>query len=151
MALLLFAAGCGEPSGERGASAAESLVVVREVTVGRAVDGEGAVRAVADSFAPGDTVFVSLVVEGDVERAVVGARWTRGEILVAEEQQVFPLSGRMTTTFRLANPAGLPAGEYRVAIHLGEDAVAAEPFRIAAPGGGPEGSVGADEEEGSGP
>lgn len=137
LALGLVACGCGEGEETGGASAAGSLVAVREVELGRRVDADGTVVAPADSFAPGDTVRISLVVEGKVDRAVVTARWTREEgLLVDEQQAVFPLDGRRIVGFRLVDPEGLPPGEYRAAIHLGPDAVASEAFRVVAPDGG---------------
>lgn len=132
MALSVACAGEGE-SGSK-TTPAGSLVALREFRVGGAIDSTGAVVAPVDSFAPRDTVYASLAAEGDVDRAILTARWTRAEgVLMGERQEVFPLEGRRIVTFRLSDPDGLPPGQYRVEVHLGTDAIGSESFRVVDP------------------
>lgn len=122
---------CGDEGPKRETTPAGSLVAVRELRVGAAVDAEGAVVAPVDSFAPPDTVYASVAAEGHVDKAILTARWTRSEdILMDERQEVFPLAGRMVVTFRLAHPGGLPADEYQVEIQVGSQAVGSETFHV---------------------
>lgn len=132
LAVLLTA--CAEEAERQETSPAGSLVAVREFQVGRAVDSTGAVVAPSDSFAPADTVYASVRAEGHVDQAIVTARWSReGGIIVAEEQEVFPLEGRQVVTFPLAKADGLPPGAYRVEIRLGRDRVGEETFHVGDP------------------
>lgn len=126
---------CGEEGPKRETTPAGSLVAVRELRVGAAIDSEGAVVAPVDSFAPPDTVYASVTAAGNVDKAILTARWTRSEdILMGERQEVFPLAGRMVVTFRLAEPDGLPPDEYHVEITLGGgDAVGSESFHVVDP------------------
>ena len=129
--LVVLISACGEENGERARSPAGSLVAVRDFRLGSAVDESGAVVAAADSFARHDTVYASVSAEGRVDQAILTARWTREDnILMGERQEVFPLDGRRTVTFRLDDPGGLPAGEYRVDIRLGSEFAASQSFRI---------------------
>lgn len=134
-ALLALSVACaGEEDAGPKTTPAGSLVALREFRVGGAIDSTGAVVAPADSFAPRDTVYASVAAEGNVDQAILTARWTRSEgVLMGERQEVFPLEGRRIVTFRLSDPGGLPPDEYRVEVHLGGDAVGSEPFRVVDP------------------
>lgn len=125
---------CGEEGPKRETTPAGSLVAVRELRVGAAIDSEGVVVAPVDSFGSPDTVYASLAAEGHVDKAILTARWTRSEdILMAERQEVFPLAGRMVVTFRLTEPDGLPPDEYQVEIQVGSQAVGSETFHVVGP------------------
>lgn len=125
---------CAEEGERRETSPAESLVAVRDLRVGGAIDSSGAVIAPVDSFAPDDTVYASVFAEGHVDQAILTARWTRaGDVLVGEGQEVFPLEGRRVVTFPLTKEAGLPPGDYRVEIRLATDQVGTTDFTVVDP------------------
>lgn len=132
--LAVLPTACAEEGERRETSPAESLVAVRDLRVGGAIDSSGAVIAPADSFAPDDTVYASVFAEGQVDQVILTARWTRaGDVLVGEEQEVFPLEGRRVVTFPLTKEAGLPPGEYQVVIRLATDEIGTRAFTVVDP------------------
>ena len=129
-ALLLLPAACVS---RRDGNPAQSLPLdVVSVQLGRMVGEDKRVVEPAVRFLPEDTVYASVVTEGEVDVAVLEARWSRGDALVGEARQRIAPDGGAVTEFHVFDPGGLPAGTYRVDIFLDGTPVAAREFTVEA-------------------
>ena len=126
--LALLAAGCSWP-GKGGSDPASKLKVV-EIAVGHAVGTDKRVSAPGGYFAPADTIYTSVVTDGDVPRATLSARWLRqGAVLQETEQEIAP-TGTAVSEFHVFNPSGWAPGDYRVEILIDGRVVGDLPFRV---------------------
>jgi hypothetical protein len=108
----------------------ESRVEVVAVEVGRAVGADKRVTAPADTFAPDDTIYVSVVTEGAADDVTLSARWTRhGERLEETAQRIAP-EGTAVSEFHVLDPTGWAPGAYRVEILLDGHVVGDRAFRV---------------------
>jgi hypothetical protein len=90
---------------------------VTAVEVGNALDSGKRVIAPSAAFAPGDTIYASVVSEGAAPRATIVARWTYedGQVVDESTQTIAP-DGPAATEFHIAKPGGFPAGRYKVEV-----------------------------------
>jgi hypothetical protein len=104
---------------------------VRGIELGTALGADGRVTAPAASFAPGDTIYVSVLTEGQPAGATLSARWTYedGQV-VSEGRETLATPGRAATEFHIAKPDGWPAGRYRVEIALNGEPAGARDFEV---------------------
>jgi hypothetical protein len=110
------------PAGQPGA--------VTRIELGTAVGADGRVTAPAASFSPGDTIYVSVLTEGQPVGATLSARWTYEDgQLVSEDRETLG-SERAATEFHVAKPDGWPAGRYRVEIALNGEPAGARDFEV---------------------
>jgi hypothetical protein len=135
--LVITALACGRsetsapaspPAVSAPAPAAQS---VRGIELGTALGADGRVTAPASSFAPGDTIYVSVLTEGQPAGATLSARWTYedGQV-VSEGRETLASPGRAATEFHIAKPDGWPAGRYRVEIALNGEPAVAHDFEV---------------------
>lgn len=94
-------------------------VSVSEISLGRAVETSRRVPQPQDTFAPADTVYASVAIEGTARRGVLKSRWTsqEGQIVSESSVEIVP-SGTTVSEFHISRPDGLPAGHYQVEIFL---------------------------------
>lgn len=112
-------------------TSAEAVVAVREVRLGSAIEEGGGITRETAEFGPGDTVFMSAVLEGTVGQANLTVRWSRPEGgSVGEEERFVSLDGRRIVVFRLAPPAGLAPGRYVVELLLGGQPAGRKEFTV---------------------
>ncbi len=116
----LFGACRGREPEPRVAAASPALrtdVKVTEISVGRAVDTRRRVAEPLETFAPGDTVYASVVTEGTARPGVLKARWTYedSEVLSEASLEIAP-AGTTATEFHVSRPEGLRPGNYQVEI-----------------------------------
>jgi hypothetical protein len=92
-------------------------VKVSEISLGRAVDTSRHVAEPLETFAPGDTVYASVVTEGTARPGVLKARWTYqdSEVLSESSLDIAP-TGTTTTEFHVSRPEGMRPGGYQVEI-----------------------------------
>jgi len=81
-------------------------------------------------FAPQDTVYLSVAIEGSVGASKVTAAWRSqgGEIVQQTSEPVQDTDG--SVAFSLAQPKGLKPGTYKVVVFLGDDSVDAKVFAV---------------------
>ena len=104
---------------------------VGAIELGRAVAADGRVTAPASTFAPTDTIYVSVLTEGQTPGATLTARWTYEDgQLVSEGRETLATAGKSTTEFHIAKPDGWPAGRYRVEIALNGRAAGSRDFEV---------------------
>ena len=92
---------------------------VTGVQLGRGIQPDNSVQAVSATFAPKDTIYLSVTSVG-MTPAALATRWTFGpkDVLVHEEtKSVSPASAKpMRTEFHISKPSGWPAGNYKVVL-----------------------------------
>ena len=96
-------------------------VTVSNVTVGKAIGGDKKVTTATDTFAKGDTMYVSVDTAGS-GTAKLDAKWTyrKGDkvALVKEDSMTINAMGPATNEFHVSKPDGWPPGDYEVAVML---------------------------------
>jgi hypothetical protein len=106
-------------------------VTFTDIRLGRAVDDGRRVAETRDVFAPADTVYVSVVMEGSGPRGVLKARWTnQGSELVAESSLDIVPSGTTVSEFHISRPGGLALGGYQVEIFFDGAATGKRSFSV---------------------
>jgi hypothetical protein len=125
LALVVLFGGCrgrdGAPEAQV-AAASPTLrtdVSVTEITLGASIETSRRVARSQETFAPADTVYASVVLEGSARHAGLKARWTSGDGQVVSEASL-EVAPTVTTVseFHISRPDGLPAGAYQVEIFL---------------------------------
>jgi hypothetical protein len=119
-AVVLTACGSGEP------------LRVTSVQLGRSVNADGTVASHTTTFAPRDTVYVSVTTAG-VGSGTLGVRWKWGSRIVGEPKK--PVSSReaVVTEFHLKSADGFAPGDYSVEIFLDGRPVETRTFRVEPP------------------
>lgn len=101
--------------------AAPAEVAVATLTLGNAVGVDARVSAPTETFAPADTIYVSVDTTG-AGTAAMAVKWTYhrdGQVVVVKEEQIsIAPTGPATTEFHVSKPDGWPAGDYAVEIVL---------------------------------
>jgi len=108
---------------------------VTGVEVGNRVDDEGAVAEAQTGFASDDpSIFATVTTSSDSGIPASGnlaARWTYQDGQLVDERSVaLSFTGEDTTTFRIDNDEGWPAGSYTVEIILDGEVVETREFTI---------------------
>jgi predicted small lipoprotein YifL len=100
---------------------APAEVAVAALTLGNAVGADAKVSAATETFAPADTIYVSVDTTG-AGTAGLAVKWTHhkdGQVAVVKEELIsISPSGPATTEFHVSKPDGWPAGDYEVEIVL---------------------------------
>lgn len=105
------------PSGSVSLPAAK----VTTIDLGNAIspDGRVAAGAARTTFAPTDTIYVSVLTDQPPAGAELSARWTFEDgQLVSEGREQLTSSGDNATEFHISKPDGWPTGRYKVEIAL---------------------------------
>jgi hypothetical protein len=106
---------------------------VTAIELGNAItdDGRVAVGAAKTTFAPADTIYVSVLTDRPPAGATLSARWTYEDgQLVSENREELTSSDRNATEFHIAKPDGWPAGRYKVEIALNGQSAGAREFEV---------------------
>jgi hypothetical protein len=103
---------------------------VSNVMIGRRIGPGNRIAEPTFEFAPQDTVYVSVAIEGAGEAGTLTAAWRSqsGEILQKSSKPVPPAG--QNAEFRLAQPEGLKPGTYKVIIFLGSDSMETKVFAV---------------------
>ena len=96
-------------------------IAVSGVTVGSAIGADNQVTVATESFAPKDTMYVSVATSGS-GTANLAAKWTYhkgGNVaVVKEDRMTVDTMGAATHEFHVSKPDGWPAGDYQVEVML---------------------------------
>ena len=119
--LVLFAclAGCGS----------SQPLKVTSLQLGRSVNADGTVGNFTTSFAPSDTIYLSVVTTG-VGSGTIGVRWTYAGRVVGEPKKQVSYRDVAATEFHLQSGAGFPQGDYTVEAFLDGQSVGTRTFRV---------------------
>jgi len=99
---------------------APAPLTVGTISTGKAIGADKKVSDPASSFAPTDTLYVSIETTGAAAAPrTLAARWTYGDgQVVKEDSQSIQPSGPATHEFHVANAGGWSPGKYKVEITL---------------------------------
>jgi hypothetical protein len=120
--LLACLAGCGSSQPLR----------VTSLQLGRSVNADGTIGNFTTSFAPSDTIYVSVVTTG-VGSGTLGVRWMFAGRVVGEPKKQVSYRDVAATEFHLQSGSGFPPGEYTVEAFLDGQSVGTRTFRVEAP------------------
>lgn len=138
---ILAVAGCSkdEPAAaahaQMAAPKAPATVSVTALDLGTSVSATMKVDAAMTSFAPTDTIIAAVsTATSDPSASVpakLGVRWsdTDGKV-INDESKDTKFAGSGVTDFRIANPAGYPAGKYKIEILLNGSVVQSKAFEV---------------------
>ena len=102
---------------------------VTEIQLGRAVNADETVASHTTTFAPGDTVYVSIHTAG-VGSGKIMVRWLYGDRVLGEPTEQVSYKGSAATEFHLQSAAGFPPGDYTVEAFLDGQSVGTRTFRV---------------------
>jgi hypothetical protein len=120
-AVILFAclAGCGSDHHLR----------ITEIQLGRSLNADGSVADHTSSFAPRDTVHLSVLTAG-VGSGTISVRWMYGGRVVDEPKKQVSYRDVAATEFSLQSVAGFPPGEYSAEVFVDGQSVGKRTFHI---------------------
>ena len=119
------------PAVSSGSSALPAKVT--GIELGNAVTAEGRVAAGAakSTFAPSETIYVSVLTDRPPAGATLSARWTYEDgQLVSEGHESLTSAERNATEFHISKPDGWPAGRYKVEIALNGQPAGGREFEV---------------------
>jgi len=109
------------PTAEPAPTPAPAGIAVSSVTAGSAIGADKKVTVATDSFAPSDTMYVSVDTTGS-GTAKLDAKWTYskgGNVAVVKDgSMTINTTGPATHEFHVSKPDGWPAGNYEVDVLL---------------------------------
>jgi len=109
------------PSAAPAPAPAPAGVMISSVTAGSAIGADKKVTIATDTFAPTDTMYVSVDTSGS-GTAKLDAKWTYhkgGSVtVVKEDSMTLATTGPATHEFHVSKPDGWPAGNYEVEVML---------------------------------
>ena len=102
-----------------GAVAEASAIEIAEVDLGKGVQADKTIRDETDDFAQRDSVYASVRTSGSANSATITARWTfqDGQVVDERTETISP-TGDANTVFFIAQPNGLPKGNYTLTVLL---------------------------------
>jgi hypothetical protein len=135
LALLVVAAACGRKSGnDTVGTTGTSTVRVTDATVGRAIGGDKAIADKTETFAPNDTIYVSVATDGSSPSASLRAKWTfeDGQVVDESTRAIAQTNTHERTEFHISKPDGFPAGKYKVEVFLNDVPAESKNFEVRA-------------------
>ena len=104
---------------------------VANVMIGKRLGSENRIAEPTFQFAPQDTVFVSMGVQGASGDGQLSARWLaqNGKVLDSTGQAI-SAGAAGNKEFHLAQPKGWPPGTYLITLYLNNDSVEAKTFAV---------------------
>jgi hypothetical protein len=113
--------------------AAPPAARITGIELGNAIspDGRVASGAAKTTFAPSDTIYVSVLTDQPPAGATLTARWTFDDgQLVSEGRESLTSSSRSATEFHISKPDGWPAGRYKVEIAMNGQPAGTREFEV---------------------
>jgi len=108
-------------------------VTAGSINLGKSIDADKKVAAPMDTFAKGDTIYVTVDTTG-MGTATLKAKWTYekgGKTTdVKEDSQTIMATGPATTEFHVSKPGGWPAGTYHVEVMLDDKPIGTKDFTV---------------------
>ena len=121
------------PAPTTSAPAPSAAVSVSSATLGSAVGGDKRITTATESFAKGDTIYVSVATAGS-GTATIKSRWTYMSggkwVPVKEDTQTIQATGPAVTEFHISKPDGWPAGDYQVEILVNDQVASTKKFAV---------------------
>lgn len=124
------AAAAAEGDSEADATSIGSLEAVA-LELGTTLDVDGRVAVASERVRASDTVHVSLITVGEVERATLVARWrdAAGTEIAVDEREI-SATGPAVHTFSRTPETPWAAGRYEVEVMLGDESAGLRAFEV---------------------
>jgi HAMP domain-containing protein len=122
-------AGPLEPPAQADATGPPAIAVA-DVQLGRAVRLDKRIASAADAFSPADTIYASVVTEGEADHVRLTARFSREGHVVAEVSQGIAPVGTAVSEFNVRKPRGFAPGAYEVEILVDGVPAGGRPFTV---------------------
>ena len=102
-----------------GAVADATVIEIAEVDLGKGIQSDKTIRDETDDFGQRDSVYASVRTTGTANAATLTARWTfqDGQVVDERSETISP-TGEANTVFFIAQPGGLPKGNYTLTVLL---------------------------------
>ena len=113
------------------APAAPAPFAVTGIELGKQIGANKRVAEQVTVFAPGDTIYATVLSSGASPSTTLKARWTYedGQVVDESTQAIAP-SGPTVTEFHIAKPSGWPAGKYKVEIAANNAPAGSKEFEV---------------------
>ena len=110
---------------------AAAPVTVTTLELGKQIGADKRVTQPVTSFAPNDTIYVTVLTTGSAPSATLTAKWTYqdGQVVKESSQTIAP-TGTAATEFHISKPDGWPAGNYKVEVSLNGRATSTKEFEV---------------------
>lgn len=110
---------------------AAPVVAVTTLELGNQIGADKRVTQPGTSFAPKDTIYVTVLTTGSAPSATLTAKWTYqdGQVVNESTQTIAP-TGPAATEFHIAKPDGWPAGTYKVEVSLNGRSTGTKEFEV---------------------
>lgn len=102
---------------------------VTSIQLGRSLNPDSTVAAHTTRFAPGDTVYLSVVTAG-TGSGMIGVRWMYAGRIVGEPKKQVSYRDVAATEFHLQSAGGFPPGDYTVEAFLDGQSIGTRAFRV---------------------
>lgn len=120
MILLGFLAGCGP----------DEVLRVTSIQLGKSLNIDKTVAVHTTRFAPGDSVYVSVVTAG-AGSGEISVRWMyAGRVVLGEPKKQVTYRDVAATEFNLTSAAGFPLGDYTVEAFLDGQSAGTRTFKV---------------------
>jgi hypothetical protein len=115
-------------------AAASGKLRVANVMIGKRLGSENRIAEPTFQFAPEDTVFISMAVQGAPADGDLSARWLaqNGKVLDSTSQKVHA-GDAGNKEFHLAQPKGWKPGTYLITLYLNGDSTDSKTFAVRKP------------------
>ena len=105
---------------------------VTAIQLGRSLNPDKTVASFTTRFAPGDSVYLSVLTSG-AGSATISVRWTFLGRVIDEPKKPVSQTTAAVTDFRLLSPTGFPEGDYTAEVFLDGHSAGTRTFRVEKP------------------
>jgi len=132
LAMPLVVGACAKKTDQmQSQSSQTSQVTVTSVDLGKTIGADKRVTDQADTFAPNDVIYATVLTDGSSPNVVLRTTWMfqDGQV-VAQSERVIAPNGQTATEFHIEKPDGLPPGKYKVVVSLDGNPVQTKEFEV---------------------
>jgi hypothetical protein len=102
---------------------------VSSVQLGKSINPDGSVNAHTAGFKPGDTVYTSVITDGQGS-GTIGVKWSYGATKLSEETKSVSYNDHAATSFKIQSGDGFYAGQYKVEVLVDGKTIDTREFRV---------------------
>ena len=102
---------------------------VASIQLGRSVNADHTVSSFTTTFAPDDSVYLSVLTSG-VGSGTITVRWSYAGRVIDEPKKEVSYRIDAATDFRLQSATGFPPGDYTAEVLLNGQSAGTRPFRV---------------------
>jgi hypothetical protein len=111
------------------AACSKGPLQVSSVQLGRSINPDGSVNAHTAGFKPSDTIYLSVITDGQGS-GTIGVKWSYGSRQLSEESKTVSYNDHAATSFKIQSGDGFFPGQYRADVLIDGKAFATREFRV---------------------